>query len=51
MWAIESMQVTPGGPYTHDDPHQRGAAREAAEPLLCAEKNALETIKSLLISD
>ena len=33
MWAIEAMQVTPGGPDTHYDPHQRGAALEAAEPL------------------
>ena len=29
----EAMQVTPGGADTHDDPNQRGAAREAAEPL------------------
>ena len=40
------MQVTPGGPYTHDDPHQRGAVREAAEPLFVQKKAILETIKS-----
>ena len=50
MWAIEAMQVNTGGPYIHDDPHQRGAALEAAEPLFVQEKNMLETIKSLLFN-
>ena len=33
MLAIEAMQVAPGGPDTHDDPHKTGAARNAAQPL------------------
>ena len=33
MLAIEAMQVAPGGPDTHDDPHKTGAAQTAARPL------------------
>ena len=39
-----------GGPDTHDDPHETGAARTAARPLI-VQKNHLETIKSLSMSD
>ena len=42
------MRVTPGGPDKHDDPHQRGAVRDAAEPLF-VHKNHLETIKRFSI--
>ena len=46
MWAIEAMHVTAGGSNTHDVPHQRGAARDTAEPLFCCcRKTILETIK------
>ena len=51
MWAREAMQVTPGGPDTHDDSHQRGATRTAARPLFVQKKTILETIKSFSISD
>ena len=49
MWAIKTMQVTAGGPYTHDDPHQRGAAREAAKPLF-GQKNHIRNYYKLLKS-
>ena len=31
---MDAMEVTQGGPDTHDDPHETGAARTAARPLL-----------------
>ena len=31
---MDDMEVTQGGPDTHDDPHETGAARTAAKPLL-----------------
>ena len=34
MWAIKDEKVTQGGQETHDEWHQKGAAREAAERLL-----------------
>ena len=34
MWAIEAVQVTPGGPDTHDDQQKAGAAETAARPLI-----------------
>ena len=40
------MQVTVGGPYTHDDPHQRGAAQEAAKPLF-GQKNHIKNYYKL----
>ena len=34
MWEMDAMEVTQGGPDTHDDPHQTVAVRTAARPLL-----------------
>ena len=34
MWEMDGMELTTGGPNTHDDPHETGAARKAARPLL-----------------
>ena len=31
MWAMEAMELTTGGPDTHDDPHETGAARKAVQ--------------------
>ena len=46
MWAIEAMQVTAGGSGTQDVPHQKGAARDTAEPhFCCCRKTFLETIE------
>ena len=38
MWRIEPMQVTPGGPYTHEDQYETGAAQTAARPFLYKQK-------------
>ena len=45
MWEMDSMEVTQGGPDTHDDPHIMGAARMAARPLF-VQKAILDNIKS-----
>ena len=34
MWEMDAMEVTQGGPDTHEDPHETGAARTAARLLL-----------------
>ena len=41
IWEMDAMELTQGGPDTHDDPHETGAARTAARPL-----HIFETIKS-----
>ena len=51
MWAIEAIKLTKGWPNTHHNPHKREAARTAADVPLYAEKNILETIKVISISD
>ena len=43
------MQVAPGGPDTHDNPHQKGAAREAAGTLFIQQETKLGGFKSLSI--
>ena len=45
-----TMELTTGGPDTHDDPHETGAARKAAQ-CLSVQKTILESIKSVSISD
>ena len=45
MWAMKEMELTTGGPNTHDGPHETPAAWTAAR------KTILHTIKLLLISD
>ena len=45
MWEMDAMEVTQGGSDTHDDPHEMGAVRKAARPLL-VQKTILETLKS-----
>ena len=50
MWAMGTMELTTGGPDTHDDPHETGAARKAAQGLY-VQKTILESIKSVSISD
>ena len=50
MREMDAIEVTQGGPETHDDTHETGAARTAARPLL-VQKTILETIKSFQISD
>ena len=51
MWAIEAMQVSPGGPDTHNNPHQRRAARTAAKHLFCVEeKKQLTKIPKAFLS-
>ena len=46
MWEMDAMEVTQGGPDTHDDLHEMWAARTAVRPLLVQKKNILETTKS-----
>ena len=41
MWAIEAMQVSPGGPDTHNNPHQRRAAQTAAKHLFYVGKKTV----------
>ena len=38
MWEMDAMEVTQGGPDTHDDLHKKGAARTAARPFLVQKK-------------
>ena len=45
------MEVTQGGPDTHDDPHETGSARRAVRPLIVQKKTMLETIKIFSIFD
>ena len=49
MWEIGAMELTKGGPYTHDDPHETGAARTAARPLL-VQKNHFRNCQKFLNS-
>ena len=39
MWEMDALEVTQGGPDTHDDPHETGAARMAARPLRVQKKH------------
>ena len=34
LWEMDAMEITQGGPDAHDDPHEMGAARTDARPLL-----------------
>ena len=51
MWPIEPMQVTPGGPYTHEDQYETGAARTAARPFLYKKKIFLKLSNDSFFSD
>ena len=31
MWAMGTMELTPAGPDSYDDPHETGAVRTAAQ--------------------
>ena len=44
-----TMELTTGGPDTHDDPHETGAARKAAQVLFVQNKH-LKSIESVSIS-
>ena len=50
MWEMDAMEVTQGGPDTHDDLLKTGAKQTPRDPSLCR-KTILETIKSFKISD
>ena len=43
---MDAMEVTQGGTDTHDDPHETGAARTAARPLL-VQKNHFRNYQKL----
>ena len=47
MWEMDAMEVTQGGPDTPDDPHETGAARTAARPLL-VQKNHFKNYQKCL---
>ena len=50
MWAMGTMELTPAGPDTYDEPHETGAARTAAQASE-GRKTILESIKRFSISD
>ena len=50
MWAMEEMELTTGGPDTHDGNMKREPRAPSQDPSLC-KKNILETNKTLYISD
>ena len=45
MWETDAMEVTQGGPETHNDPDKTGVARKAARPLL-VQKNRFRNYKN-----
>ena len=47
MWAMGTMELTTGGPDTHDDPHETGAARKAAQALF-VQKNHFRKYQKFL---
>ena len=47
---MDAMEVTQGGPDTHDDPHETVAARTAARPLL-VQKNHFRNYQNLLFNN
>ena len=47
MWAMGTMELTPAGPDTHDDPHETGAAHKAAQALF-VQKNHLRKYQKFL---
>ena len=47
IWEMDAMKVTQGGSDTHDDPHETGAARMAARPLL-VQKNYFRNCQKFL---
>ena len=47
MWEMGVMELTTGGPDIHDDPHETGAVRPAARPLL-VQKNHFRKYQKLL---
>ena len=46
-----AMELTTGGPNTHHNPHQKGAAWRLQDRCAEEEKNILETIKVFSVSD
>ena len=38
IWEMDAIEVTQGGPDTHDHPHETVAAQTAARPLLVQKK-------------
>ena len=47
MWEMGAMELTTAGPDTPDDPHETGAARTAARPLL-VQKNRFRNYQKLI---
>ena len=49
IWEMDAMELTQGGPDTHDNPHKTGAAQTAARPLLVQkEKKHFRNYQKLL---
>ena len=47
VYGTGAMELTTGGPDTHDDPDKTGAARNAAQPLF-VQKNHFTNYQKLL---